>query len=272
MIATLRGHTCRYVVEGQAGPPVLLIMGFGMSGIAWRPVFEAQRDAHRLCWYDVRGLGQSSSGDAADGATMASLADDAAALLDTLGWERAHVAGVSMGGMIAQHLALRHRDRVRSLALIATHAGGGPHRLLPSPRGLRLFVQANLARTPAERLEALKRVLYTDEALARPDAMPFSPDDLQAISTPSDPGVRLRHLRAILRHDTYGRLGELADLPTLVLRGDEDVLVRPAQTDRMARAIPGARLVAVPRAGHGVLSEKAAEVNAALRAHWTAAA
>src|SRR5690606_19973287 len=151
---------CRYEVVGDGGPPVLLVMGFGMTGAAWGPVVERLSGDHRVCWYDVRGLAQSTPG-RLDRHTLPDLADDAAALLDHLGRDAAHVAGISMGGMIAQHLALRHRPRVRSLTLIATHACGRAS--LPGFKALRYFVEANVTRGEA-RLHAMRGLLFPPEA------------------------------------------------------------------------------------------------------------
>lgn len=264
--ALLRGHRIAYGVEGDQGSPVLLIMGFGMSGRAWRPVFEAQREAHRVCWYDARGLGDSSEGDDPTQHCLEGLAADAVALMDHLGWSDAHVAGVSMGGMVAQHVALSYRPRVRSLTLIATHAGGGMHRVLPSPRGLALFALANIRRGEG-RLRALQALLYSPEGRAGAMAQ-VDPQDLATLSRPASATVRRNHLASILRHDTRAALHALEGLPTLVIKPGGDVLVPPACSDELARRVPGARLVTFPRAGHGVLREEAAAVNAAMSAFW----
>lgn len=265
-VADIRGARITYDVVGQ-GPPVLLIMGFGMSGRAWKPVLDGLADRHTLCWYDVRGLGDSTPGRPADH-TFHGLADDAAALLDHLGWDRAHVAGVSMGGMISQHLALRHRGRVQSLALLATHAGGGPLRTLPSTQGIRLFLRANRAKGPA-RLAILEQLLFPPEARAEMAARGFDGATLLQLSTPSPLWVRLRHLRAVLTHDTRLQLAQLEGLPTLVVQPGKDLLVPPRCSEVLADHLPGARLLSFPDAGHGMLHQCAAPLNDALHAHWT---
>src|SRR3954471_8301499 len=86
-----------YHVEGAAGPPVLLVMGFGMSGVVWRPQVGALRAEHRVAFYDHLGLGDSDP--APPRPTMATMAGDALRVLDALDWPSAHVVGVSMGGM-----------------------------------------------------------------------------------------------------------------------------------------------------------------------------
>ena len=263
--AVLRGHRMYYELHGETGDPVLLVMGFGMSGIAWTPQVEDLRADHRVAWYDNRGIGRSTAGEPSD---LPGLASDAVALLDHLGWDRAHVVGVSMGGMIAQHVALDHRDRVRSLTLIATHPAGLRH--LPGARGLRLFLRAN-TRHGAARLDALSHLLYTPAHRERLRASGWTPESMAAIAAPTDPRVRLSQLAAILRHDVRARLSTLAGLPVLVLRPDHDVLVPPRGSDALASAIPGARLVRLTGGGHGATSQEAAVINRLLREHFAAA-
>ena len=121
-MARVRDLDVNYEVHG-AGPPVLLISGTGADLRA-----DPRRASHPLttryevAMYDQRGLGQTSKPD--QPYTMADYADDAAALLDVLGWESAHVVGISFGGMVAQHVALRHPERVDLLVLCCTSAGG----------------------------------------------------------------------------------------------------------------------------------------------------
>ncbi|MCB9663412.1 MAG: alpha/beta fold hydrolase [Alphaproteobacteria bacterium] len=260
MRATIRGHALRYEVEGS-GPPVLLVMGFGMSGEAWLPLVRRLRDRFTLCRYDARGLGDSTPGDGPH--HLRGLADDAAALLDHLGWDRAHVTGVSMGGMISQHLALRHRPRVRTLGLLATHGGPG-WRCLPERRAIELFVKAN-TRAGVDRMEVLRHLLLTD-----PEHPPaeFDVEQLRSVSRPAPRRVRLRHLASILRHDTLDRLRGLHDLPALVLRPDHDVLVPPRCSDALADALPLGRLHPIPDGGHGALVERADGIAEALAAFW----
>lgn len=261
----LRRHRMYYELHGEQGPPVLLVMGFGMSGVAWGPqVDDLQRD-HRVAWYDNRGIGRSTAGTGgSEDHTLPGLALDAIALLDHLGWESAHVVGVSMGGMIAQHLALDHRARVRSLTLIATHPGGLRH--LPGLTGVRLFLKANLSRGVA-RLDALADLLYPPEHRARLRHEGWDPQRLKTIAMHTDPRVRLTHLRSIFRHDVRERLPELAGLPVLVVRPDRDVLVPPRGSDALAARIPGVRLAALANGGHGATSQEAGEVNRLVREH-----
>lgn len=260
MYAEIRGHTCWYEARGDTGPPVLLVMGFGMSGRAWGPLADRLATDHRTVLYDVRGLGSSPSRDVSGG--LPRLADDAAALLDHLGWDEAHVAGVSMGGMIAQHLAIRHTHRVRSLTLIATHPGPfWSH--VPGPTGLRGFLKANRAKGEA-RLEALRELLYPPEARDRlPTA--WSPEELAVLAAPAPASVRLAHLAGILAHDARAGLRRV-HVPALVVRPGKDVLVPPSGSDVLAEVLPRATVLDVPEGGHGVLTQVPDRVADAMRA------
>lgn len=262
MHADIRGIRHYYEVAGEGtATPVLLIMGFGFSGKAWRPQVTAIQEHHPVVWFDNRGIGES--GAVHDPYDMGDLADDAAGLLDHLGWKQAHVVGVSMGGMIAQEVALRHTHRVRSLTLIATIAGGTLAKL-PTARGLRLFVRAQTQRG-AGRLEALTTLLYPPGQRAEPGTVQPGFDQPPARRT------ILWQLRAILRHDTRARLEQLRHVPTLVVKPERDILVRPSHSDRIHRAIPNARLSRYDDAGHAVTAQCARRLNAELLAHFAAA-
>jgi 3-oxoadipate enol-lactonase len=262
-ITRLRGHDLAWSQHGAQGPRVLLIMGFGMSSDAWRPQFEGLSDRFQVVRYDNRGIHRSTAGEGPH--DLPGLADDAAALLDHLGWEDAHVVGISMGGMVAQHLALGHRHRVRSLTLIATHAGGGLRHTRPGLRAMRLFVKANLSRGPA-RLAALSELLFTPAWRDALRAKGWSAEQLSTIAQPSDRRVRLAHLRSMLRNDVRRRLPSLAGLPVLVIKPDSDQLVPPRLSDELAALIPGARLLTI-HSGHGALLEASAALNEAIAAH-----
>ncbi len=255
-----------YLTEGTAGPCVLLIMGFGMAGEAWRPQLDGLAAGHRVAAYDHLGLGGSDP--APPWPTMLTMATDATRVLDALGWPSAHVVGVSMGGMIAQELALLAPPRVRSLTLIATHAGG-VQAALPTVRGMIRFAQANLG-SPPQRLAALKALLYTPEFLASTD-MERLDRRLADSASRRAPRETLRgHLHAVNAHRTASRLGRLRT-PTLVVRPGRDILVSPRNSDRLARAIPGARVARFEDAGHGVTFQCADALNRELASHFAAA-
>jgi 3-oxoadipate enol-lactonase len=255
MFVELRGHRCWYErTESPApgAPRVLLMMGFGMSGLLWRPVARHLQDSHDVVLFDPRGIGQSTAGDGPHG--LEHLADDAAALIDHLGWRDAHLVGVSMGGMVAQQVALRHRELARSLALVVSH--GGPFRhTLPGPVGAWRFVAANTRKGDA-RIQALVRLLFPDHDL---DTLLASgivePDELRAASQLSDPRIRIAHLGAILTHHTLPRLKALHDLPSLVVQASHDILVPPRCSEALHQAMPHSHIVRMAGVGHGVMAQ-----------------
>ncbi|MBW2686211.1 MAG: alpha/beta hydrolase [Deltaproteobacteria bacterium] len=244
---TETGPRLSYQVFGSQGAPVLFVMGFGMPGAVWGPQVDELQNDHRCCHYDHLGVGESDRGPFLR--TIPAMADDA----------------VSMGGMIAQELALRSADRCESLTLVATH-GGAPVAALPTLRGLRFFVQG-LFGGPKNRMRSLPRLLYTDEFLESigPKALRSHLD----VRLGHPPALRtvLGQLYAVWRHSTESRLSQI-QLPTLLVRPGKDILIRPTQTDRLAERIPNTRVLRFDDAGHGVTFQKAAELNAALRAHF----
>lgn len=251
-----------YEVTGE-GSPVLLIMGLGMQGAVWQPQLSALRERHRVCYYDHRGIGDSEHDRAVW--SMRLLAKDAERLLDALGWDRAHVVGVSMGGMVAQELALRHRHRCSSLTLIATMAGG-PLAWLPTPTGIRHWLAANFGPKP-QRLAALQRLLYPEDFLSEVDARAMRERHQLQFGDPAAGSVLGRQLFAVIRHRAYERLADL-EVPTLVVRPERDQLIRPRQSTRLYGRIRGARLESFPDAGHGVIFQSANRLNPLLLDHF----
>lgn len=257
----------RYLDGGQpGGEPVLHIMGLGGSARAWGRHLPHVEADYRVLTYDHRGTGLS------DGVTfplrMDDLVGDALAVLDAARVDVAHVHGVSLGGMVAQELALRHPERVRSLILGCTTPGGmvanePPWRLLAAA-GLRPFIGAErtwplvTASLYSRRTrEQFPERIAEDEALRLDD------------STPS--ATVLAQMLAVARHDTRQRLHALDGLPVTVIHGTDDVLIPPRAGEALARHIPGARLVLLEGAGHLLGTDAGDEWGAAVRAHLAAA-
>ncbi len=273
--ATLPNAVLAYEVTGPApvagGPlPVLLVMGFTMPGRAWRFIVPSLADTRAVCTFDNRGAGESSVPPGPW--TMADLAADAAHLLDHLGWARAHVVGISMGGMISQHLALDHRARLASLTLIATHAGGRLA-ILPPVRGLLPFVQANLqaragaAADPKKRYAALSRLLFPPSYLRAANPQEIEARLRHDFEPPAPAEGRKRQLKAVLAHRTVRRLEGLVGLPTLIVKPSDDVLIAPRHSDALHRLIPGSTLMTIDGAGHGLIRQVPDRLGAAIRAH-----
>ena len=260
------GHELAYFRAGETGPPVLLVMGYCVPGRAWRFQWPALAEHFQVALFDNRGVGGTT---APPGPwTMKDLASDALRLLDHLGWDSAHVIGVSMGGMIAQRMALMSPERVNSLSLIATHAGG-LRAVLPTVQGARHFLSANLG-DQDKRGAKVARLLFPDsfvEEIGFDWVSRVLQDDFTAVP---DSRSRRWQLAAVLSHRTARELHRLAHIPTLIIRPDADLLVQPKQSDRLARLMPHARLITLPNAGHGAIRQCAERINAALIDHLRA--
>jgi pimeloyl-ACP methyl ester carboxylesterase len=253
-----------YDTAGDRGSPVLLVMGFGVPGSMWMNQVGALARRHRVAWFDNVGAGGETRGKAF--LRMRDLAGHARAVLDALGWEDAHVVGVSMGGMIAQELALSSNARVRSLALIATHAGGWRN-VLPPPASLALFVRGFLG-PRADRARALERLIFPDEYLRSNDMAPLRAALRDHVVAAAPAWDRLRQLAAVFGHRAAHRLHRLAGTPTLVVKASKDRLIRPREHHRLHELIPGSRLLELTEAGHAVLHQCAHAVNQALLDHF----
>ena len=170
-----------------------------------------------------------------------------------------------MGGMIAQEVALAIPERLCSLPLIATH-GGGRTAWVPGARGLRGFVSA-ASSDRSRRIRGLERMLYPPDWLARQDREAFlaSLEDRLRFRAPR--ATALRQLRAVVRHRALSRLSAVT-APTLVVQAGRDVLIDPRNSDRLAEAIPSARILRFPLAGHGIIHQEAHALNQALRDHF----
>src|ERR1700731_853552 len=229
-----------YWEEQRSAEPLLLIMGLSYPSYMWhrsRPVLAAR---HRTVALDNRGVGQS---DVPPGIySMALMASDAAAVLHAAGVQSAHVFGVSMGGMIAQEFALQYPDRVRSLILGCT-AAGGPHAVQAESAALQTLMRRDL--TPEESKEAIIPFIY-DAATPRERIDEDMAIRMKWFPTPQGYAGQLQ---GILGWEAYSRIAQITT-PTLVIRGETDRLIPPANSQLIAERIPGAKLVLIPHASH----------------------
>lgn len=250
-----------YESLGDSGPRVLLIMGLRARGNAFTPLVSRLERDHQVVLFDNRGVG----GSAALGGplSMSVMAQDAVGLMDHLGWETAHLVGVSMGGMVAQHVALEHKQRLQSLSLITTTAYGRGA-VVPSLSTLRLYL-GTLMGSQRSRLGWLARLLYSVEHLEREGVEPQIDRLIQAFGH-DKPGTWKAQVQAISNHDVRARLGELDPLPLLLLSAGKDRLIANTHTALLREALPKAQVAHFEHAGHGVLAECADQVAAAVRA------
>ena len=259
-----------YYEEHGQGEPLLLIMGLGASTLSWSEQISFFSSEFRVIAFDNRGAGRSDK--PAVRYNIALFADDTAGLMDALSVGSAHVYGQSMGGFIAQELALRHPQRVRTLVLGST-ACGGRQAVAASPENLAGIGMMNVL-PPREAAEKGLALLYSEGFIARHrDAL--IDRSLREAELRPPPEAFGRQVQAAVRHDTFDRLLDIRS-PTLVITGSDDKIV-PAHNSRiLAERIPGAELAVLPGAGHGYLLEMASESNAMvlefLRRHRTEAA
>ena len=249
-----------YEIEGS-GDPLLLIMGTSADHTTWAAQVEAYRDHYTVITYDARGTGQSTHPEDVNDYSMRILADDAAALLDSIGVERAHVSGLSLGSATAQELAVNHPDKVATVQLHCTWG-----------RSDEWFIRM------IETLET--HVLHDDLAayirtgllwVASPTFINDQPDDVEAFERgvvienphpPSKAGV-LGHIHADKTHDALGRLGSI-EVPTLITSGEVDWQVPTRYGLAVQQAIPGSTMHVFrgPHASHIAFHEMVDEWNA----------
>jgi 3-oxoadipate enol-lactonase len=246
-----------YYEEHGSGDPLLLIMGLAADSRAW--MFQVPDFArhYRTIIFDNRGIGRSAKPPGPY--TIHEMADDAAGLLEKLGIARAHVIGVSMGGMIAQELALRHPERVRGLVLACTY---------PEPDAdieqQRQFSVQQLGGSVSEtgevqiNLSTLDPFMFFQHLLPRVFNQSFIDTDLPKLMQVFAGGLEygfsleaiLGQVAAVMSHKATDRLHQIA-APTLVITGDADLLIPPGNSDILAKNIPGAKLVKIPGGSHG---------------------
>jgi len=229
-----------YWDELGQGSPVLLIMGLGYSSVMWHRTRPALAQRYRTVAFDNRGVGLS---DVPPGPySIASMASDAAAVLNAAAIARAHVFGVSMGGMIAQEFALQYPAKTRSLILGCT-AAGGPSAVRAESKVADVLMARGM--TPEQARDAILPYIY-DAATPREKI-----DEDIRVRQPwlPTPAGYIAQLQAILAWESYSRIAQIT-APTLVIHGKSDALVPPGNGELIAKRIPGARLVLLEHARH----------------------
>lgn len=237
------GRELHYARHGN-GPPLLLIQGMSGTHLAWgRPFLAALEEGFECIVFDNRGMGLS--GPVAEPFTIADLAEDARGVLDALEVDRAHLLGISMGGMVAQELALRQPERLLTLTLGATYCGGEGSRLM-NPEDLQRLAMAAQS-GDSERAFRASWELNLSPGF-RSDEGRYAAFREMADALPSPLPVIVRQIEAIAGHDTSARLSSI-DLPTLVIHGTED-RVLPVSNGRMIASLMEARLELLEGVGH----------------------
>lgn len=255
--ATVKACTIYYESHGE-GEPLLLIRGLGSSADHWYAQVPELSRHFRVITFDNRGIGRS--GDPGGAFTVADMAADTAGLLDALEIDSAHILGLSMGGMIAQELALHYPQRVKGLILVVTHCGG-EHQI----------------KAGDEVMATLQRLAVDDSLEARTEAATvfFAPQTLSertdvvqeyaavSMKHPADTEILQRQMSAVQTHDAFERLDRIK-APTLVLTGADDVLIPPENSKILAERIPGAECRIIDGGGHQILIEQPEKCNRAI--------
>jgi len=239
------GARIYYEITGAGGPNVVLIQGLGLSSRFWFETPRLLSGDHRVITLDNRGTGRS---DRPRGPyRMTHMADDVAAVLDAAGADRAYVVGISMGGMIAQEVALRHGPRVHGLVLLATWAGL-PHVHLPALQTVATLLALPLLGRRAG--PALSKLLLppTHRRRAR-ELLSAWPAALKA--EPPDARAFFAQVAGAATHSTGFRLKRI-DCPTVVVSGEKDVVMRKENGAILARRIPNASHEILPGVAHGI--------------------
>lgn len=253
---TVNGVTLAVETRGE-GPAVLFVHGYPFDRTIWRDQLEGLEGYRRIA-PDLRGMGESDAPDLGYG--MPIYADDLAALLDALGVDDVVLCGLSMGGYVLFEFLRRWRERVRALILVDTRAEADSAEARRARDAAAASARENGAAAIAEAM--LPKILAPATAQGAPDVV----DRLRRMMAATPVAGIVGALAAMRdRHDSTGLLPTLAGLPTLVMVGEEDALTPPDAARRMAAAIPGARLVVIPGAGHLPPVERPSETTAGIR-------
>ena len=249
-----------YEIHGR-GEPLVLIYGYaGHSGLWFRQIPVLSKN-YQVIAFDNRGMGRSDKPDIPY--TMAMMARDTSGLLDAIGIDTAHIFGISMGGMIAQHFALDYPQRVTSLVLGCTYCGG-VRSVPPKPEALAAFADFGRIKemTPEQFVRQLMPFLFSREFMDRnPDIVDLTV--AKQCEYPIPLHGLVRQAEAIMGHDTYDLLPSMK-LPTLVIAGDNDGLIPFENSRILASRISKSESVTVNGAGHLFFVENAQESNKAV--------
>ena len=233
---------------GGAGFPLVMIMGLGGNLNWWDPrLIRGLSVNFKTIRFDNRGTGRSDASDREY--TLRLLADDTAGLMEALGIPKAHVLGISMGGMVAQELALNHPEKVDRLVLCSTNCGGSKS-IPPTQEALAILARIAGASSAEEVARMTVPLCFTQEFMDE-NKEEIAHWTRQILKAPTSRVTYFQQVGAIGAFDAYERLPGIK-LPTLVLHGKRDILVPPENGSILAEAIPNARLVYLEHSAHGL--------------------
>ncbi|WP_442485886.1 alpha/beta fold hydrolase [Aeoliella sp. SH292] len=244
---------------------MLFIQGVGCAGCAWKPQTDGLREKFDCLRFDNRGIGQSC-GDTKK-LTIDEMVNDAIGLLDALNIERTHVVGHSMGGVVAYELALRHPERVKSLALLCTFHRGKDV-LAPTLALLKHGLLTSVG-TASMRRRAFARMVFSPSHIAALgiDAAVKNLSDVFERDLAKLPPVSSRQIRALSRHDSTSELHALATIPSMVIAGEYDPIARRAGAKKLADAIQADKLYILEEGSHALPIQSPEKVNSMIEMH-----
>ncbi|MGC8605188.1 MAG: alpha/beta fold hydrolase [Desulfomonilaceae bacterium] len=246
-----------YEVQG-AGTPLVMIRGLGSNADHWYAQAPFLAEYFKVIIFDNRGIARSS--DPGGDYTVPMMAADTLGLMDALNLEQAYVMGLSMGGMIAQELAINYPARIKALVLVCTHCGGTAQ-IGPSTEVTALFKEMIFENTPEAKIRSASALFDQGTLRNSPDIPKYYSD--VSLKNPARTETLIKQWQAVLQHDTFDRLSQIV-APTLVVTGAEDLLIPPENSKILVKKIPNAELKVIPHAGHQVLIEQAASCNEAI--------
>lgn len=250
------GQELYYEVHGE-GDPLLAVMGLAADTLAWALQLPPFSQRHRTIIFDNRDVGRSSR--ARGDYEVSDMAADALALADGLELESFHLLGVSMGGAIAQEVALAAPERIRTLTLCVTFSAGGAY----ARELARVWSARVLKSSREEHIDHLMLLTLSEAFYENRAAVEFVRNMMLSNPHPQEPDAFVRQLHASSGHDTRERLGSLS-MPVHVIGAEHDILVPVWKSTEVAEAIDGAKLTVLPGAPHGINLERAEEFNAAV--------
>ncbi|MDY6833298.1 MAG: alpha/beta hydrolase [Chloroflexota bacterium] len=251
-MATVQANNIQihYEIYGS-GSPLIMIMGLGANMNWWDPrMIQALSPQFKTILFDNRGTGQSEISDCEYSITL--FVNDVAGLMDALQIPKAHILGISMGGMIAQELVLHHPEKVEKLILCSTYCGSS-RGIPPSLDTLGMITGDRTNMTPEDITRRTLPALFTKGFLDdNPEFINLTIQQLMVEQTSED--VLMRQMNAIIQFDTFERLPQIST-HTLILHGKRDILLPPDNAAVMAQAIPNSHLVYFEKSAHGLAEE-----------------
>lgn len=259
--ASLKDIDIYYEIHGPSeGPPIVWISGWGNSYWLWFRQIPAFKDQYRCVIFDNRGAGRSSKPDFPY--TMDMFAEDTVGLMDSLNIQAAHIVGVSMGGFIAQQIAISNPEKVRSLVLISTHFGG-PNAVSADNRTLAMmFASPTETVTMEQALKMRYSVAYSSKFIQENKAL------LKQIQTwveqnPQPLSARLHQAAASYTFNVESEVKQIS-VPTLILQGSNDRMVPPKNAEMLADSISTSKLALIEAGPHMSIFEYYEKVNNAI--------